>query len=69
VSWGREVQKKKRRKNPLTGEKVQGYKKKGEVRAGLYPLGLEPRDTTPHAGEVKTHPTWRQIPRIMVVGG
>jgi hypothetical protein len=28
-------------------------KKKGEVRAGLYPLGLEPRDTTPHVGADK----------------
>jgi hypothetical protein len=38
----REVQKKERkkeRKNPPIGGKVQKYKKKGEVRAGLYPLG------------------------------
>jgi hypothetical protein len=43
-------------KNPQKKEKPSLWrenkkeKKKGEVRAGIYPLGLEPRDTTPHVG-------------------
>ena len=31
-------------------KRIKNEEKKGEVRAGLYPLGLEPRDTTLHVG-------------------
>ena len=46
------------------------HHKKGEVRAGLYPLGLEPRNTTPHvfaarhaAGRPASRPPCRRPPR------
>jgi hypothetical protein len=46
----KEARKKQRKKKGKTLFQKKKKEKKVEVRAGLYPLGLEPRDTTPHVG-------------------